>query len=276
MPDHTLPNDVTIHYEEHQPDGAPPVLLLHGLGSAGADWLLQFEPLVAAGYRVLAPDLRGFGESSWPGRTSVGEMAGDVAGFLRDLDAAPAHVVGISMGGTVALELALDHADLVRRLVLVNTFARLRPQGLSGILYFPLRMVLMHTLGMETQARLVVQRIFPRPDQAELREVLYQRIAHTDAAAYRASMWALARFNVEARLGEIQAPTLVVTGAEDTTVPPAAQARLVSGIPDARQVVIPGAGHAVIADSPEAFNQVLLPFLAEEGADHCQQIFGTN
>jgi pimeloyl-ACP methyl ester carboxylesterase len=263
MPELTLPHGITIHYEEPNPDGSPAVLLLHGLGSAGADWLLQFEPLTQAGYRVLAPDLRGFGQSSWPGQTSVQAMAGDMGLLLRQLDTAPAHVVGISMGGTVALQLALDQPDLVRRLVLVNTFARLRPQGLSGYLYFPLRMALMYTLGMETQARLVVQRIFPRPDQEELRRQLFQRIAHTDPRAYRATMWALTRFNVEDRLGEIRVPTLVVTGEEDTTVPPAVQRRLAESIPGAQHVVIPGGGHAVIADSPDEFNRVLLGFLRE-------------
>lgn len=263
MPKVELSNGVTIHYEEHNPAGSPTVLLLHGLGSAGADWLLQFPPLAAAGYRVLAPDLRGFGQSSWPEKTSVPAMAQDMALLLHTLEAAPAHAVGISMGGTVALQLALDHADLVRRLVLINTFARLRPQGLSGYLYFPLRALLMYTMGLETQARLVTQRIFPHPDQAELRDQLYQRVIHTNPRAYRATMWALLRFNVEKRLGDIRVPTLVVTGEEDTTIPPAIQRRLVEGIPGAQQVVIPQAGHAVIADSPDEFNRALLSFLRE-------------
>lgn len=259
-----LSNGVTIHYEEHNPAGSPAVLLLHGLGSAGADWIMQFPPLVTAGLRVLAADLRGFGQSPWPGGTSVPAMAEDMALLLRELEAAPAHVVGISMGGTVALQLALEHAELVRRLVLVNTFARLRPQGLGSYLYFPLRMVLLHTLGLETQARVVTQRIFPHPDQKDLREELYDRIVSTDIHAYRASMRALARFNAEDRLGEINAPTLIVTGDQDTTVPPPVQRRLVEGIPGARQVVVPEAGHAVIVDHPDEFNQTLLSFLAEQ------------
>lgn len=263
MPEISLSSNVTIHYEEHNPAGAPAVLLLHGLGSAGSDWLLQFPPLVTAGYRALAPDLRGFGRSSWPGNTSVPLMARDMAALLGGLDAGPAHVVGISMGGTVALQLALDHPDRVRRLVLVNTFARLRPQGLSGYLYFPLRMVLMYTLGIDAQARAVTQRIFPHPDQDELRAELYQRIVNTNPQAYRSSMWALGRFNAEHRLRDLHILTLVLTSDEDTTVPPATQRRLAERIPGARQIVIPGAGHAVIADHPDEFNESLLSFLAE-------------
>lgn len=261
MPEVRLSNGVTIHYEEYNPAGSSAALLLHGLGSAGADWLLQFKPLGEAGYRVLAPDLRGFGESSWPGRTSVPDMARDVVLLLDELGVEAADVVGISMGGTVALQLALERTDRVGRLVLVNTFARLRPQGLSGYLYFPLRMVLMYTLGLETQARLVAKRMFPRPDQAAYRLQLYQRVVRTDPQAYRASMWALARFNVEDRLHEVRVPTLVITGGGDTTVPPAAQRRLAEGIPSARRAMLPDAGHAVIVDSPIEFNRVLLPFL---------------
>jgi 3-oxoadipate enol-lactonase len=74
-------------------------------------------------------------------------------------------------------------------------------------------------------------------------------------------MRALARFDVRRRLSDIRAPTLVVTGEEDTTVPPATQRELAEGIPGAQHVTIAGAGHAVIADSPEAFNRTLLAFL---------------
>lgn len=267
MPDRALSNDVTIHYEEYNLAGSPTVLLLHGLGSAGADWLLQFKPLGDAGYRVLAPDLRGFGQSTWPGHTSVPEMAQDMVLLLDAVGARVVHVVGISMGGTVALQLALGRAERVRRLVLANTFARLRPQGLNGHLYFILRMLLMYTLGLETQARVAAERMLPRPEQAVYRYQLYQRVVHTDPRAYRAAMWALIRFDVEERLADIRSPTLVITGGQDTTVPPAAQRRLVAGIPGARQVVLPEAGHVVIADSPVAFNQALLPFLGSDACD---------
>jgi 3-oxoadipate enol-lactonase len=262
MPEVRLANEVDIHYEEYNRDGDRTVLLLHGLGSAGIDWLLQFKLLAEAGFRIIAPDLRGFGRSSWPGHTSVAEMATDVAFLLDTLDVRWAHVVGISMGGTVALQFALDHAERVGRLVLVNTFARLRPQGLGPLLYFALRVGVIYTLGLERQAYVVSRRLLPRPEHALYRFQLRQRIAATDPRAYRAAMWALLRFNVERRLGEIQVPTLVVTGEADSTVPSAVQRRLAEGIPTADQVRLPESGHAVIVESPAAFNRVLCDFLA--------------
>ncbi|MBC7227119.1 MAG: alpha/beta hydrolase [Thermoflexales bacterium] len=264
MPAIDLSETLCLHYEEVNPTGAPPVLLLHGLGSAGGDWVMQFGSLSRAGYWVLAPDLRGFGRSSAPPEVTVQAMAEDMALFLERMDAVPAHVVGISMGGTVAQQLALDHPEMVRRLVLVNTFACLRPKSMSGWLYFLARTVLSSLVGPERQAEMVARRLFPRPDQQLLRENIIRRINQANPCAYRSAMRSLMRFDTTGRLGELRMPVLVVTGAEDTTVPPPVQSALARGIPGARHVVVEGSGHGIIADNPGEFNRILLEFLAEE------------
>ncbi|MEZ4456246.1 MAG: alpha/beta fold hydrolase [Gemmatimonadales bacterium] len=93
----------------------PAVVLLHGLGSSKADWGPQVAAL-SAGYRTIAVDLRGHGDSPHPeGRWTLPEFASDVADLLRRLDAAPAHLVGLSLGGMVAFQLLADHPELVRR-----------------------------------------------------------------------------------------------------------------------------------------------------------------
>ena len=155
----------------------------------------------------------------------------------------------------------LDFPNLVGKLVLVNTFAKLRPAKPGDWLYFANRFVLVHTLGLETQARFVSQRIFPNADQAFFREELVNQILSADPGSYRAAMRSLGLFDVKNRLGEIHTPVLVVTGERDTTVPLPIQRQLAAGIPGARQVIIPGAGHAVTVDHPEAFNSVMLDFL---------------
>lgn len=264
MPAIDLSDILCLHYEEVNPAGAPPVLLLHGLGSAGGDWFLQFGPLSQAGYRVLAPDMRGFGRSSAPPEVTVQAMAEDIAQFLKRTEAVPAHVVGISMGGAVAQQLALDHPEVVRRLVLVNTFARLRPQGLSGWLYFLARAVLARFLGPERQAEMVARRLFPHPEQKLLRENIIRRIAQTNPCTYRSAMRSLMRFDATGRLSQLRMPVLVITGAEDTTVPPPVQQALAQAIPGARHVVVERSGHGIIADNPDTFNRILLEFLAEE------------
>jgi pimeloyl-ACP methyl ester carboxylesterase len=188
-------------------------------------------------------------------------MAADMVGLLDCLAANKVNVVGLSMGGTTALQLALDWPERVDRLILANTFACLRPDHLGIWLYFALRFILVHTLGLPTQARAVAKRLFPQPQQGNLRDQLIRQILQANPRGYRSAMRALSRFDVRRRLNEIQAPTLVITGGHDSTVPPRVQSLLVAGIPNARQVFISDAGHAVSVEQPEKFNQVLLDFL---------------
>jgi pimeloyl-ACP methyl ester carboxylesterase len=237
-------------------------VLLHGLGANSSSWQLQMPDLLDRGFRPIAPDLPGFGKSRQSGgRWSIRYAAQAVASLLNHLQAAPLHVVGISMGGTVALQLALDYPRLVKKLVLVSTFARLWPESLGGWLYFAQRALLVWGRGLESQAQYVASRIFPGEGQQELRQALIEQIMQANPSVYKQAMRSLGLFNVQGRLGEIQAPTLVITGEADTTVPVHNQRPLVDKIPGARQIIFPDAGHALCVEQPERFNQVLLDFL---------------
>jgi 3-oxoadipate enol-lactonase len=237
---------------------------LHGLGANSSSWMLQFDRLIAAGFRPIATDTPGFGESPYDGKGwSIARSAAAMGDLLQELKIGPAHVAGISMGGTIAQQIALDFPKMVHKLVLVSTFAILRPTRVSGWFYFLQRFILVHTLGLPTQARFVAGRIFPGEDQQTMRDLLIEQICQADPRAYRAAMRSLGLFNSSKRLGEIKIPTLVVTGDHDTTVPLPNQRMLVEKIPGARQVIIPNAGHAVTIDQPELFNKELLGFLKE-------------
>jgi pimeloyl-ACP methyl ester carboxylesterase len=267
MPILQLADDLTVHYLDINPDGPRTALLLHGLGVTGRSWQFQIPALAAAGYRVLAPDFRGFGQSSYPGQTSIAEMARDAAVLLQALAGGPADVVGISMGGTVALRLALDYPDIVSRLVLVNTAARLRPSYRAGWILYALRYAVLYALGPIGQARLVARRTFPHPHQETMRQFLFEQIVQSNQYAYRASLRALGRFDISPRLAEIAAPTLVVSGEHDSAIPLHIQRPLADGIAGARHVVIPETGHGVIAERPDEFNRVLLEFLEDAPAE---------
>lgn len=252
----------TVHYLDPHPAGAPAVLLLHGLGADGSMWSLQLEALAAAGFRPLAPDIPGFGHSPYDGRGwNFRRIAGQVKTLLEALQIGPVHLVGLSLGGVIAQRFTLDYPHFVRKLVLVSTFSALRPKSTSQWLYFLQRLLLVHLVGLEQQARLVARRVFPAPEQEALRNMAVARIAGADPRAYRAAMRALGTVNLYKRLREIRVPTLVVTGERDTTVLPEQQKTLAEGIPGARQVFIAGGGHALTIDQAEAFNSVLLAFL---------------
>jgi pimeloyl-ACP methyl ester carboxylesterase len=188
-------------------------------------------------------------------------MAEDMAELLRALARPPVYVVGLSMGGAVALQLALNHASHVQGLVLVNTSARLRPGRVDGWIYYALRYSLLYLLSRRAQARMVARRTFPHGHQEKLRRLFAAQICEANVQGYRAALRALGFFDVSDRLAEIQARTLVVTGERDTTIPPVLQRFLADSIPGARQVVIGDGGHAVPADQPHHFNKVLLDFL---------------
>ena len=262
MPTVTVSPRLIIHYNDPNPTGSPGVLLIHGLGATGESWNLQVPRLIQAGFRPITPDVRGFGKSSYPGgKNSISIMSSDLVFLLKYLETGPVYVVGISLGGTIALQLALDYPDQVAKLVLINTFASLRPDKLGVWVYFAFRFLLVHTLGLPTQARAVARRIFPRDDQESLRKLLIEQVIQSNPRGYRATMRALGVFNVTSRLKEIHTPTLIITGDSDTTVPPRNQQVLVKGIPNARQITVSGAGHALTIEKSEEFNKFLLDFL---------------
>ena len=251
-----------LHFLDPHPAGHPAVLLLHGLGANSASWTLQLPPLIEAGFRPITPDAPGFSRSPYDGKGwSIPAAAQAMADLLAELQAGPAHIVGISMGGVIAQQMVFDFPQLIRKLVLVSTFAALRPESLGSWAYLLGRFVMVHTLGLPAQAKVVARRIFALAEQEELRQMLITTITQSDPRAYRAAMRALALFDSRKRLAEIKVPTLVITADRDTTVPPPRQKLLVEGIPGARQVVISNAGHAVSVEQPEAFNRELLAFL---------------
>ena len=262
MPYLEISPKLKIHYADHNPSGQRNILLLHGLGATCDSWLMQVPILVEAGYHVIAPDSRGFGKSSYPGgKVEVADFTSDLTALLSHLDIPKTDVIGISMGGVLAQQFILDHPQKVRKLILVNTFAVLKPDNLSQFIYFLLRRILVYTVGIGKQGEAVAKRIFPHPEQAELRRHLIEQISQANPAGYRATMQALARFNSTSRLGEIQSPTLVITSSEDSTVSPHRQRILAENIPNAKQVAIPGANHAVTVEFPGQFNRTMLDFL---------------
>lgn len=265
MPKITLSNQLQIFYMDENPEGTTPILLLHGLGANCSSWGLQFPVLAGNGFRSLAPDVRGFGQSSnlssWH---RIRDMSNDVAELLTRLNLDPTHIVGISMGGVIALNLALDHPHLVNKLVLVDTFASLRPDRWKTWAYFTFRFFLILLVGLPAQAKTVAGHIFPDASQENLRKILYEQITQANPAGYRQTMLALGLYDVRKRLHSIPAKTLVITGGNDTTVPPQLQKQLVKNIPLARQVIILNAGHAVTIDQPAIFNQTLLDFLLKD------------
>lgn len=252
-------NDTTLHYlDEGHGD---PIVFLHGLGSSGQDWELQTQ-FFAPRFRVIAPDLRGHGRSGKPaGPYSIALLASDVTALLDALAIESAHIVGLSLGGLVAQQLAIAAPRRVRRLALTNTFARLFSGNVVQMARLLRRGMISLLLPLERSAPRVAAGLFPLPHQVELRRLAAQRLADNDRRAYRASIAAIRRFDSRRDVHRIARPTLIVTGDRDDTIPRERQRDLAWRIHHARWEVIRDSGHATPIDQPDIYNELLVSFL---------------
>ena len=236
-----------------------PVLLIMG-HAYGADMWHRTAPGLAASYRVIRFDNRGAGRSSDPpGPYPVPLMAGDALAVLDAAGAASAHVYGVSMGGAIALQLALDHPGRVRSLTLGCTAAS--AQGASrGALLTRVRTLVPAAALNRMAGKLLYGPGTPASRRAE--DHLIVRRTRSSGRGRRGQLTGLASFDVTGRLAEIRVPVLVMHGAQDRIVPAASAQRLAGGIAGARLVVFPDAGHVYITDATQAANQEVLHFLA--------------
>jgi 3-oxoadipate enol-lactonase len=255
-------NGIYLRYETWG-IGTTPLVLLHGLGSSADDWFLQL-PAFAPHYLCVAVDLRGHGLSDKPeGRYSMELFASDVAELLRELDLAPAHILGLSLGGMVAQQVAIACPEVSRSLVLINTMPGLWPPS-RGIVRVGVRRLPRpwRRPDMAQVAARIAADLFPGPVSGFVRAQAEARMAANDPAAYRRATLAVARFWPGSALKRIACPTLIIAGEADRVIPAAYQARLRKALPHARFVAVPAAGHACNIDRPDVVNAAVLEFLS--------------
>lgn len=253
-------DDIRLYYEET--GSGPPLVFLHGLGSSHRDWWRQVDAF-SDRYRVITVDLRGHGRSEKPsGPYSIPLFAEDVAALLRALDAAPACIVGLSMGGMIAFQLAVSHPEVVERLVVVNSLPEARLDSIKDYWIYWSRRLVTQVFGVRRTGQFLAERLFQKPEQGTLRQQFEQRWAENDKQAYLASVDAIAGWSVEEQLDQITCPTLVVTADEDYT-PVAKKRNYVARMPNADLVVIPDSRHATPVEQAEMFNQELGQFLRD-------------
>lgn len=251
-----------LHVEEH--GAGEPLLLIEGLGQSAWAWREQI-PVFAERFRVIAYDTRGTGRSPVPEEPyGVTELAGDAAGIL---DGRPAHVVALSMGGYVALTLALARPELVRSLVLVGTGAG-GPERIPRPEHVREAFAAAQGLPLEEYGRATMPYTFargwPEANPERFEEILRARLEHpTPHETIDVHMRACYRYYDEGvQVERVAAPALVVHGDEDLIVPVENGRALAARLPNARYVELPGRGHNLPLEDPETFNKLVLGFLA--------------
>lgn len=254
--------DLDLHYEEE--GRGPPLLLIHGLGSSGLDWECQ-RPAFAQHYRVVTVDLRGHGRSGRPASTSIAQMAADVTALLDALAIDAAHVVGLSMGGAVAFQLAVDSPQRVASLTIVNSAPAMILKTFKEKSAIGLRLLILKLFGLAAMARMVSKKLFPDPAHQHLRDTFVERVSQNDQAAYTAALKCLIGWSVKEKLGGLHCPALIITADQDYT-PVSLKQEYVALMPNAELVVVPDSHHALPLERPEAFNAVLGRFLSAQAA----------
>ncbi|WP_420078350.1 alpha/beta fold hydrolase [Streptomyces sp. JL4002] len=257
-------NGVTLVFDDMGPRGGTPVILIHGHPFNRTMWAPQTAALTAAGYRVIAPDLRGYGDSPVvPGTAAFAALADDLAALLARLGIERVVVGGVSMGGQIAMELRLRHPGLVRALVLSDTSPA--PETEAGA-----------ELRRETAERLIAEGMRPYAEEVidkmmapynvtgmpGIAAQVTRMMCATDPQGAAAALRGRAeRPDYRPVLAGAAEPCLVLVGADDVFTPVAEAEALRDLLPHAELAVIEGAGHLPGLERPEAFNRALLDFL---------------
>ncbi len=246
--------------------GPETIVFAHGLVFSGR----MFDEQVSAlkdRYRCITFDFRGQGQSQvTPDGYDMDSLCEDAAQLIERLDCAPCHFLGFSMGGFVAMRLALRRPELVKSLILADTSAD--PEPKRNLRKYRLLNLIARRVGPFAVARHVMPMMFSQKflwdsDRAfKRREMRQQVVANDRIGVTRAVDGVIHRQGVYDELDKIGIPTLVIIGDRDVATPPERSERISERIPDCQLVVIPESGHMTPIEEPGAFNAALEEFLA--------------
>jgi pimeloyl-ACP methyl ester carboxylesterase len=235
--------------------GAPTVCFVHGTGGSGEVWTRQLEGLGDLG-RIVALDLPGHGRSGGATPKTIEDAAAVVAGFLDAVGITRVVIGGHSMGGAIAQQFALAFPQRVDGLILVGTGARLR--------VLPRLLALLET-NHDEGVDLLMSLAVGAEAAAELRAALHRATADNPPGVVLGDLRACDVFDVMSRIRSVNAPALVICGADDRLTPPKYSQFLGQQIAGARVVVVPGAGHYVQVETPRETTNAMREFLARLG-----------
>ena len=247
--------------------GGTAVLLLHGIGGGKSIWGEQgsgaLAALAAAGYRTLALDFPGYGESLALGEPSLDSMVGAVLALVEHAGAQRTVLVGHSMGGMVAQELLKRAPQAVQGLVLTCTSPAFgKSDGAWQARFVAERLAPLDAgLGMAGMANLLVPGLVAPHASASALESARAVMSRVPETTYRAALRAIAAFDRREALVDIRVPTLCLAAEHDHTASPEVMRRMAGRIPDAEFVCLGNAGHIANVEQPQAFNAAVLDFL---------------
>ncbi|PTW62571.1 3-oxoadipate enol-lactonase [Breoghania corrubedonensis] len=245
-----------------------PILLLHGISNSGRAWGPQISPLVEAGYRVIVPDHAGHGASGkLTAPFGVAALADDVEALLAHLDIEHVDLVGLSLGGMIALELALRHSDRIGRLVVANSFDKTNTPTFHALAE-GWAMIFERPSGpVQRLEQSWPSLVSPAFQATQVGLVTYQVwhgiAATTDGTSLAHVARGIGAFDVTEHIAALAMPTLFIAGSLDAMSPPETSHRMAESARQGRYAEIDGAAHISNVDSADRFSTLLLEFLGE-------------
>ena len=246
--------------------GDETILFVHGLLLSGQMYSDQVAALEPA-FRCVTLDLRGQGKSRVEETGyNIENLTADVVALIKQLNLAPCHFVGLSMGGFIGLRLGIDHPELLRSLVLVDTTADPEPAS-SGRKYKFMTWIV-KWLGFSPVIGSIMKIMFGRsfladPQKSELQSLWKERILSNDRIGIlKSALGVIDRKGVASEAAKIKCPCAVMVGEEDVATPPQKSQRIHAAIDGSRMVTIAGAGHSAPIEQPDAVTQALQDFLS--------------
>ncbi|HXU70076.1 MAG TPA: alpha/beta fold hydrolase [Polyangia bacterium] len=263
----TTRDGVRLYYERHG-DGGDPILMIMGLGSPLEFWEFQ-TPVLSRAHRVCIYDNRGIGKSDKPaGPYDVGSLADDAVAVMDACGFQRAHVIGFSMGGMIAQELAIRHSDRVGALVLAATYAKPDEdtrRAMSGPAIDPKTIEPKQLFKM--MMGMILTPEFVARERDWLRATRDRVLANVSIEGFFAQLAAASAHDASARLERIHAPTLVLKPAADMLIPPRASDELARLIPGAALTTFEHASHGFNVEQADKFNRAVLDFFARHALD---------
>lgn len=253
-------NGVNLAYTDEGQGEA--VIFLHGLGISRADWSSQID-YFSSRYRVIAPDFRGHGESEKPDTDySVPIHAADVLALMDTLQLASAHIVGLSMGGMVAFQMAVDAPGRLQTMTIVNSGPALPNDTFAAKKMLWTRLLTIHLFGMKFFGKKVAENMFVREGLDDAISTLAAQIASNPKKIYLRNLKSLWGWGVLPQLSQIETPTLMLTGDQDYS-PVAVKQAIVGAMQNAVLVVVKDSGHGTPIEQPEETNRAIDHFLSD-------------
>lgn len=263
-----VPNGVNLYYEWHGDAAGPPVVFVRGTGADSSRWLPQVEDYKKR-YRCLIFDNRGSGKSdSPPGPYSVEMMADDTLALLDTLGVDTFHLSGLSLGGAIALRIAIEAPQRVATLQLHGSWAR--THGYAEM-YLSLLKRFLETGGLDLYYEGALLYLFPpeyiTSEYEQVLEMLDRMKANSSQVeGLMGQLEANLTHDEADRLHLVRAPTLVTVGELDMCLPPLYSEELARGIPNAELIVFPGGSHLFGLQDPPTFNRATLKWLDRQQA----------